>query len=107
MGKNKFEGYIAHVCKNGYVVFEKHDRNHMISNQSGAAYIMTINNFNEFSKKSITEIREYVKQNPSGDIEYLCHSGNWMNRLQNVVDRTTGISLPEIERVLLKYKSNK
>lgn len=106
-GKNKFNGYVAHVFKNGYVVFEKHDRqSNMISNQSGAAYIMTIHNFNEFSKKTIPEIREYVKKNPDGDISYLCHSGNWMERLQRVIDQTTGIDLSEIDRVMMKYKTN-
>lgn len=108
MGKNKFHGYLAHVLKNGYVIFEKHNKGtNMISNQSGAAYIMTIYNFNEFSKKTIPELRDYVKKCPNGDINYLCHSGAWINRLQKVVDQSTGIALPEIERVFMKYKTNK
>lgn len=107
LGKNKFDGYVAHVFKNGYVIFEKYDfKNNMISNKAGAAYIMTINNFNEFSKKSIPEIRDYVKQNPNGDISYRCHRGNWMEVLQEKICEDTGISLSQIDRVLLKNVHN-
>lgn len=108
MGKNKFEGYVAHVLKNGYVIFEKHDKNsNMISNQSGAAYIMTINNFNELSKKSIPEIRFLVKNNNGSDINYICHKGNWMERLQRIINGNTGISLSQIDRFLIKANSAK
>lgn len=104
MGKNKFDGYIAHVLKNGYVIFEKFDKTTgTISNQSGAAYIMTIDNFNEFSTKSIGEIREYVKLHPQGDINYKCHAGNWMPSLQKVIDKKTDIDLSRLDKVLTKY----
>ncbi len=104
MGKNKFDGYIAHVLKNGYVIFEKFDKTSgMISNQSGAAYIMTIDNFNEFSTRSIGEIRDYVKNHPNGDINYKCHAGNWMPVLQEVIDKKTDIDLSRVEKVLTKY----
>ncbi len=104
MGKNKFDGYIAHILKNGYVIFEKFDKTSgTISNQSGAAYIMTIDNFNEFSTRSIGEIREYVKQHPNGDINYKCHAGNWMPVLQKVIDKKTDINLSDVDKVLKKY----
>lgn len=105
MGKNKFDGYLAHVFVNGMVIFEKYDKsNQNLSNESGAAYIMTINNFNEFSKKSISELRDYVKENPDGDISYKCHAGKWINTLQEVIDIPTTITKGEIDRVLIKYK---
>lgn len=105
MGKNKFDGYLAHIFVNGKVIFEKYDKdNQNLSNEAGAAYIMTIKNFNEFSKKSISELRDYVKENPDGDISYKCHAGKWMNALQEVIDMPTNISMSEIDRVLIKYK---
>jgi len=105
MGKNKFEGYLAHVFDNGIVIFEKYDKNNQnLSNESGAAYIMTINNFNEFSKKSISELREYVNTNPNGDISYKCHAGKWMSAIKEIIDMPTDITTSQIDRVLIKYK---
>ena len=102
MGKNKFEGYLAHVFDNGIVIFEKYDKNNQnLSNESGAAYIMTINNFNEFSKKSISELREYVNTNPNGDISYKCHAGKWMSAIKEIIDMPTDITTSQIDRVLI------
>lgn len=103
MGKNKFKGYIAHVFKNGNVIFEKFDFiENGISNKNGAAYIMNIENFNDFSKKSIGEIREYVKRHSDSAISYRCHRGDWQSHLQKVIDEDTNISLNDIERVIMK-----
>ena len=104
MGKNKFKGYIANIFKNGNVIFEKYDfKEGNISTKPGAAYIMTVNNFNTFCKKNISEIREYIKNNKGeSKIEFKCHRGNWEEYIQNKIDEDTGISLEEVEKVLKK-----
>ncbi len=107
LGKNKFNGYIANILKNGYVIFEKYDiQSNGLSNKLGAAYVMNIDNFNNLSSKTITEIRDIVHQQPADlpvyqKINYICHSGNWQERLQAYFDQYTGIDEHHIKEVVV------
>lgn len=61
-GKEKFEGYEGYIYLNGIVFLEM--LNSKKSNSKNTAlYVMTINNFVEFSKKSKPEIIEIIKIN--------------------------------------------
>lgn len=107
LGKNKFKGYVANVLDNGYVIFEKYDiANGCLSNKSGAAYIMNIDNFNSLSSKDIQEIRRIVREQSSDlpvyqKINYVCHSGNWQEKLQAYFDQYTGIKKEDIDKVVV------
>lgn len=107
LGKNKFKGYIANILKNGHVIFEKYDIiNGCLSTRPGAAYIMNIESFNELSKKDIQELRRMTKEQQSDltsyeKINYICHSGNWTDRLQKYFDSVTGVSEEDINEVVI------
>jgi len=65
---------------------------------------MTINNFNIFSKYSLTEVREYIKnQDDDGimdKIAFKCHRGNWEDYIQSFIDLETGVKLSDIEQAV-------
>lgn len=113
MGKDEFKGHIAMVLKNGYVIFEKYDvKDENFSTKNGAAYIMTINNFNKFSKKSLTEVREYIKNQDDGiinmdKITFRCHRGNWEEYISEYFDKDTGIDLNTIQIAVQSASENR
>lgn len=113
MGKDEFKGHIAMVLKNGYVIFEKYDvKDENFSTKNGAAYIMTINNFNKFSKKSLTEVREYIKNQDDGiinmdKITFRCHRGNWEEYISEYFNKDTGIDLNTIQNAVQSASENK
>lgn len=107
LGKNRFRGYVANVLNNGYVIFEKYDIvNGRLSDKAGAAYIMNIDNFNSLSSTSIQELRDTVSKQPKDmpvyqKINYVCHSGNWKEKLQAYFDSYTGINNDDIDKVIV------
>lgn len=85
-GKNKFKGYVAYVYGNGYVVFEKfYKGNNSFELAEGATYVMDITNFLEMSKKTKTEIIEYIKSGNT-DVRRKYHSKNWEKSMKQIID---------------------
>lgn len=113
MGKDEFKGHIAMVLKNGYVIFEKYDvKDENFSTKNGAAYIMTINNFNRFSKKSLTEVREYIRNQEEGivsmdKITFRCHRGDWEEFIEEYFNLDTGIDLMTIQNAITSSAENR
>lgn len=113
MGKDEFKGHIAMVLKNGYVIFEKYDvKDENFSTKNGAAYIMTINNFNKFSKKSLTEVREYIKKQDDeivtmDKITFRCHRGDWEEFIGEYFNLDTGIDLTMIQNAIDASSENR
>lgn len=113
MGKDEFKGHIAIVLNNGYVIFEKYDiKDQEFSTKNGAAYIMTINNFNKFSKKSLTEVRDYIKKQNNeivqmDQITFKCHKGNWKDYIEKYFNLDTNIQLENINNAIDFATENK
>ena len=107
LGKNRFKGYVANILNNGYVIFEKYDIvNNCLSNKLGAAYIMNIDSFNELSKKNIQELRRMTNDQSSDldsyhRVNYICHRGNWQERLQPYFNQKTGVSEESINQIVI------
>lgn len=86
-GKNKFDGYVAYIYGNGYVLFEKFYENlkTMLPSKSNATYVMTTDNFVEMSKLSKTEIIEYIKDGNT-DVARKNHTSSWENNILNIIN---------------------
>ena len=87
VGTNKFTGYVGYIYPNGLVAFEKfYEEDGTYSNKNNATYIMTIENFKDFTKLSKPEIIEYIKKtdNPSIDRKY--HNKNWEHNIRKIVE---------------------
>lgn len=84
IGINNFDGYEGYIYKDGTVLLE-----HVYSDSltktpcldAGATYIMNIYNFVEFSKKSKTEIIEYISKMENPEVRRKYHSKNWKNNI--------------------------
>lgn len=84
IGINNFDGYEGYIYKDGTVLLE-----HVYSDSltktpcldAGATYIMNIYNFVEFSKKSKTEIMEYISKMENPEVRRKYHSKNWKNNI--------------------------
>ncbi len=80
IGINNFDGYEGYLYKDGTVLLE-----HIYSDSltktpcldAGATYIMNIYNFVEFSKKSKTEIINYISNMENPEVIRRYHSKNW------------------------------
>lgn len=88
VGLNKFEGYIGYIYSNGIVAFEKmyEDKEQTIpARGSNAIYIMTIENFVEFSKKSKVEIIDYIKNTNNANVWRIYHNSTTKDRLYKFI----------------------
>ena len=102
-GVKKLKGYTAMVFRNGMVILEINDiKNDKIVTKSGAAYVMPLPLFNKLCEYSRTELREYKKNNPTANLECIHHRSNWEEKIQSIIDTTTGISIGEESKVLVK-----
>lgn len=80
IGLNNFDGYEGYIYSDGTVLLE-----HIYSDSTtktpcldaGATYIMNIYNFIEFSKKTKTEIIDYISNTENPDVIRKYHSKNW------------------------------
>ncbi|MBO5138641.1 MAG: hypothetical protein J6B89_03265 [Bacilli bacterium] len=86
MGKNHFEGYVGYLYANGNVIFEKFYENikkHKIA-KSHATYIMTLDNFVEMSKRTKSEIIQYIESGNT-DVKRIYHTQTWQHRIENAI----------------------
>lgn len=86
MGKNNFEGYVGYLYANGNVIFEKFYENikkHKIA-KSHATYIMTLDNFVEMSKRTKSEIIQYIESGNT-DVKRIYHTQTWQHRIENAI----------------------
>lgn len=86
-GKNKFDGYVAYLYSNGFVIFEKFYENQKtkLPAKTNATYVMNTDNFVEMSKLSKQEIIEYIK-NGNTDVERKIHTSSWETNILNIIN---------------------
>lgn len=87
IGKNKFDGYIAYMYSNGYIIFEKFYENQDTLNPSknNATYVMNIDNFVEMSKLSKPEIIKYIKAGNT-DVMRKNHTSSWEANMLSIIN---------------------
>ncbi|MBQ8659558.1 MAG: hypothetical protein IJ475_01805 [Bacilli bacterium] len=87
VGRDKFAGYVGYMYENGLVIFEKFydDAEKTKISQSNATYIMTYENFLNFTKMSKPEIIAAIKSADNDKLRRLYHSKNWEVRLKRIV----------------------
>lgn len=89
IGKNKFEGYIGYIYHNGIVVFEKmyEDKERRIpSKGNNATYIMTLDNFVQFSNMTKIQIIDYIKNTNNPNVWRLYHNKTMKERLYKFIN---------------------
>lgn len=86
-GKNKFDGYVAYLYGNGFVLFEKFYENqkNKTPSKSNATYIMTIDNFVEMSRLSKPEIMDYIKAGNT-DVMRKNHTSSWETNILGIIN---------------------
>lgn len=84
-GKNNFKGYVGYIYSNGYVVFEKFYKDlDSFDLAEGATYVMRISNFLEMSKKTKTEIIDYIKSGNT-DVRRKYHVSSWARNMMQII----------------------
>lgn len=86
-GKNKFDGYVAYLYSNGFVIFEKFYENQKtkLPAKTNATYVMTIDNFVEMSKLNKLEIIAYIKDGNT-DVMRKLHTSSWETNILNIIN---------------------
>lgn len=86
-GKNKFEGYVAYIYANGFVIFEKFYENQetKLPSRTNATYVMTIDNFVEMSKLSKPELMDYIKAGNT-DVMRKPHTAFWEANILGIIN---------------------
>lgn len=98
VGQEKFEGYIGYIYRNGLVLFERYKEEGGLKNN--ATYVMNIDNFIEFSKKTKTQIMDIIKNGSNTEVRRLYHTDTWEDRLYALVG-----SIPETEDTVMRVES--
>ena len=90
IGKNNFEGFIGYIYADGTVRFEKfyEDLERQIPATDNATYKMTIENFEEMSQKTKTEIMDYIKDGAT-DVKRFYHTSTWQQRMEKDIENGT------------------
>ena len=108
-GINNFDGYIGYIYGSGLVVFEKFYKKYetRIPVDEAATYVMTFDNFVEMSKRTKTEIMDYIKDNGE-DVRRIYHGKEWREKVNTVIEigDLTILDHWKEQRVLKKTKKS-
>lgn len=86
-GINEMDGYIGYIYPNGTVLFEQFfdDKKNNEPAYYKAIYVMDILNFINMSSLSKTEIMDYIKHNPDGNVRRIYHTKNWTEKARKII----------------------
>ena len=86
-GINEMEGYIGYIYPNGTVLFEQFfdDKKNNEPAFYKAIYVMDILNFINMSSLSKTEIMDYIKHNPDGNVKRIYHTKHWTEKAKKII----------------------